>query len=75
VDVVDPHTARPSPVWWTDSHAPTKRQEAASEAATGTPTGQELGTRQLSVPTPGRPRVAEVRLLRVAGEPLSSPEC
>jgi hypothetical protein len=37
--------------------------------------GQEPGTRQLSAPAPGRPRIAEVRLLRVAGEPLSSPEC
>jgi hypothetical protein len=33
VDVADPHTARPSPLWWTDSHAPTKQQEAATEAA------------------------------------------
>jgi hypothetical protein len=36
---------------------------------------REPGTLQLSAPAPGRPRVAEVRLLRVAGEPLSSPEC
>jgi hypothetical protein len=33
VDVADLRTARPSPVRWTGSHAPTKRQEAASEAA------------------------------------------
>jgi hypothetical protein len=33
VDVVNPRTARPLLVRWTDSHAPTKRQEAASEAA------------------------------------------
>jgi hypothetical protein len=33
VDVADLRTARPSPVWWTGSHAPTKQQEAASEAA------------------------------------------
>jgi hypothetical protein len=33
VDVTDLRTARPSPVQWTDSHTPTKRQEAASEAA------------------------------------------
>jgi hypothetical protein len=33
VDVADLRTARPSPVQWTDSHAPTKRQEAVSEAA------------------------------------------
>jgi hypothetical protein len=33
MDVANLCTARPSPVWWTDSHAPTKRQEAASEAA------------------------------------------
>jgi hypothetical protein len=32
-DVVDLCTARPSPVRWTDSHAPTKRHEAASKAA------------------------------------------
>jgi hypothetical protein len=37
VDVADPHTTRPSPVWWTDSHALTKRQEAMSEAAIGPP--------------------------------------
>jgi hypothetical protein len=37
VDVADPRTARPSPMWWTDSHAPTKQQEAASEAAAGPP--------------------------------------
>jgi hypothetical protein len=33
IDVADLRTARPSPVWWTDSHAPTKRQETVSEAA------------------------------------------
>jgi hypothetical protein len=33
VDVANPHTARPSPVRWTGSHAPPQRQEAASEAA------------------------------------------
>jgi hypothetical protein len=33
VDVADLRTARPSPVRWTGSHAPTKRQEAVSEAA------------------------------------------
>jgi hypothetical protein len=33
VDVADPRTARPSPIRWTDSHAPSKRQEAAPEAA------------------------------------------
>jgi hypothetical protein len=33
MDVVDLRTARPSPVRWTGSHAPTKRQEAASEVA------------------------------------------
>jgi hypothetical protein len=37
--------------------------------------GQEPGTRQLSAPAHGRPRIAEVRLLRVAVEPLSSPKC
>jgi hypothetical protein len=31
VDVADLRTARPSPVRWMDSHAPTKQQEAASE--------------------------------------------
>jgi hypothetical protein len=31
--VADLRTARPSPVRWTDSHAPSKRQEAAPEAA------------------------------------------
>jgi hypothetical protein len=29
MDVAEPCTMRPSPVRWTDSHAPTKRQEAA----------------------------------------------
>jgi hypothetical protein len=33
VDVADLRTTRPSPMQWTDSHAPTKRQEAALEAA------------------------------------------
>jgi hypothetical protein len=33
VDVADLRTARSSPVRWTGSHAPTKRQEAALEAA------------------------------------------
>jgi hypothetical protein len=33
VDVGDLHTAQPSPVRWTDSYAPSKRQEAALEAA------------------------------------------
>jgi hypothetical protein len=33
MDVADLRTARPSPVRWTGSHAPTKRQEAESEAA------------------------------------------
>jgi hypothetical protein len=33
VDVADPRTARPSPVRWTDSHAPSRWQEAAPEAA------------------------------------------
>jgi hypothetical protein len=33
VDVADPRTAQPSPVRWTDSHALSKRQEAAPEAA------------------------------------------
>jgi hypothetical protein len=33
VDVADLRTAQPSPVRWTDSHALTKQQEAASEAA------------------------------------------
>jgi hypothetical protein len=33
VDVANLRTARPSPVRWTDSHALTKRQETASEAA------------------------------------------
>jgi hypothetical protein len=33
VDVADLRTAQPSPVRWTDSHAPSKRQEAAPEAA------------------------------------------
>jgi hypothetical protein len=33
VDVANPRMARPSLVWWTDSHVPTKWQEAASEAA------------------------------------------
>jgi hypothetical protein len=32
MDVADPRTARPSPVRWMGSHAPTKLQEAASEA-------------------------------------------
>jgi hypothetical protein len=35
-DVLDDppvRTAQQSPVWWTDGHARTKRQEAASEAA------------------------------------------
>jgi hypothetical protein len=35
--------------------------------------GQEPGTRQLSAPAPGRPRITEVCLLCVVGEPLSSP--
>jgi hypothetical protein len=33
VDVADLRTAQPSPVRWTGSHAPSKRQEAAPEAA------------------------------------------
>jgi hypothetical protein len=33
VDVADLRMARPSPVRWTGSHAPNKRQKAASEAA------------------------------------------
>jgi hypothetical protein len=33
VDVADLRTVRPPPVRWTDSHAPTKRQETTSEAA------------------------------------------
>jgi hypothetical protein len=33
MDVADLCTTRPSPIRWTDNHAPTKRQEAASEAA------------------------------------------
>jgi hypothetical protein len=33
VDVADLRTARPSPVRWMNSHAPTKQQEATSEAA------------------------------------------
>jgi hypothetical protein len=33
MDVADLRTARPSPVRWMDSHALTKRQETASEAA------------------------------------------
>jgi hypothetical protein len=33
VDVADLRTTRPLPVQWTDSHATTKRQETASEAA------------------------------------------
>jgi hypothetical protein len=33
VDAADLRTARPSPVLWTGSHAPTQQQEAASEAA------------------------------------------
>jgi hypothetical protein len=33
VDVADLRTSRPSPMQWTNSHAPTKRQETASEAA------------------------------------------
>jgi hypothetical protein len=37
--------------------------------------GQEPGTRQLSASAASRPHVAEVHLLRVAGEPLSSLEC
>jgi hypothetical protein len=40
VDVADLRTAQPSPVQWTDNHAPSKRQEAAPEA----------------VPKPPRPR-------------------
>jgi hypothetical protein len=67
VDVADSRTARPSPVRWTDSHAPTKRQEAASEAAPGP---SEPGTRQLTALATGQPRVVEVCLLRKAGEHL-----
>jgi hypothetical protein len=33
VDVADLRTAQPSPMRWTDSYAPVRRQEAASEAA------------------------------------------
>jgi hypothetical protein len=33
MDVVNPCPVLPSPVRWTDSHAPARRQEAASEAA------------------------------------------
>jgi hypothetical protein len=33
VDVANPRAARPSPVRWTGSHAPSQRQEAAPEAA------------------------------------------
>jgi hypothetical protein len=33
VDVANLRTTRPSPVRWTDSHAPARRQEVASEAA------------------------------------------
>jgi hypothetical protein len=31
VDVPDPHTARPSPVRWMDSHAPARAAGAAAE--------------------------------------------
>jgi hypothetical protein len=46
VDVADLRTARPSPVRWTDSHAPTKRQETASEAAPrpSKPKSQTIGS-------------------------------
>jgi hypothetical protein len=33
VDVADLRMAQPSPLRWTDNHAPTKKQEAAPEAA------------------------------------------
>jgi hypothetical protein len=42
VDVADLRTARLSPVRWMGSHAPTKQQEAASEAA---PRPSKLGNR------------------------------
>lgn len=46
VDVADRRTVRPSPVRWTGSHAPTKRQEAASEA---TPRPSKPGNRARGV--------------------------
>jgi hypothetical protein len=56
VGLADPRTARPSLVWWTDSHVPTKRQEAASEAATGPPRPRarhETAVSQSSPPSRG----------------------
>jgi hypothetical protein len=44
VDAANLRTARPSPVRWTDSHAPTKRQEAAPRPSK--PGNQARGGRQ-----------------------------
>jgi hypothetical protein len=61
VDVADLRTARPSPVWWTDSHAPTKQQEAASEAAPKPPKPRHWahgGWRRLQSAGPAYPKFA-----------------
>jgi hypothetical protein len=52
LDVTDPHTAQPTPVWRTGSHAPPQRCEVAPEAAPGPlrPGIQTRGSCQL----PGR---------------------
>jgi hypothetical protein len=72
VDVADLRTARPSPMRWMDSHAPSKRQEAVPEAAPK-PSGQ--GARQAAADgaSDDQPRIAEVCFLRKAGEHPSPP--
>jgi hypothetical protein len=66
VDVADLCTARPSPVRWTDSHAPTKQEEAASEAAPKPPKPRHRargGWRRLQSAGPAYPKFASfVRL-------------
>jgi hypothetical protein len=61
VDVANLRTTRPSPVRWTDSHTPTKRQEAASEGATrpSKPGNRACGGRRhLQSPGPTYPKFA-----------------
>jgi hypothetical protein len=70
VDVADLRMARPSPVRWTDSHAPTKQQEAASEAVPKPPKPRHQardGWRHLHSAGPAYPKFASfARLVKVA---------
>jgi hypothetical protein len=61
VDVADLRTARPSPVRWTGSHASTKQQEPASEAAPKPPKPRHRargGWRRLQSAGPAYPKFA-----------------